>query len=244
MPIKKVKRFFSSEFTATNRALAVAAFSVLALLLAGYQTPPVQSNQSNIVQQAIPPSPTDQENDSSMVEEPSSLDPVRWWDQGKQSPIRELVIETPEQLAARVPKRADPKIVILMYHNIVFGRKGGEYNHDLYNFEHDFVFLRNRTQIIGIDDLPYIKSGEKKLDTGASISIIFPHSICQMSVRTFLLSRFTLCWGDRGGHSFPLCPLIIHYCLVAMEGFSLIYTYVGGTWDPRKRSRCRFCLRR
>lgn len=169
MPIKKVNRFFSSEFTATNRALAAAAFSVLALLLAGCQTPPVQSNQSNIVQQAIPPSPTDQENDSSMVEEPSSLDPVRWWDQGKQSPIRELVIETPEQLAARVPKRADPKIVILMYHNIVFGRTGGEYNRDLYNFEHDLVFLRNRTQIIGIDDLPYIKSGEKKLDTDASI---------------------------------------------------------------------------
>jgi len=99
----------------------------------------------------------------------SYLDPIRWWDQGQQDPIRELAIETPEQLAARVPKRTDPKIVLLMYHNIVFGRTGGEYNRDLYNFEHDLVFLRNRTQIIGIDELPDIQSGKKKLDTDASI---------------------------------------------------------------------------
>lgn len=96
-------------------------------------------------------------------------DAIRWWDQGRQDPLRELVEETPEQLMARVPKRSNPKIVILQYHNIVFGRTGGEYNRDIYNFEHDLVFLRNRTQIIGMDDLPYLKSGEKKLDTDASI---------------------------------------------------------------------------
>jgi peptidoglycan/xylan/chitin deacetylase (PgdA/CDA1 family) len=100
---------------------------------------------------------------------PSYLDPIRWWDQGQQDPIKELAIETPEQLAARVPKRTAPKIVLLMYHNIVFGRTGGEYNRDLYNFEHDLVFLRNRTQIIGLDELPDIQSGKKKLDTDASI---------------------------------------------------------------------------
>lgn len=99
----------------------------------------------------------------------SCLDPIRWWDQGQQDPIRELTVETPEQLAARVPKRGDPKIVVLMYHNIVFGRTGGEYNRDLYNFEHDLVFLRNRTQIIGLDQLTDIQSGKKKLDTDASI---------------------------------------------------------------------------
>lgn len=86
-----------------------------------------------------------------------------------QEPVRELVEESPDQIAARVPTRSDPKIVVLMYHNIVFGRTGGEYNRDLYNFEHDLVFLRNRTQIIGIDELPDIQAGRKKLDTDASI---------------------------------------------------------------------------
>lgn len=100
---------------------------------------------------------------------PSWLDQVRWWDQGMQEPVRELVEESPDQIAARVPTRSDPKIVVLMYHNIVFGRTGGEYNRDLYNFEHDLVFLRNRTQIIGIDELPDIQAGRKKLDTDASI---------------------------------------------------------------------------
>lgn len=99
----------------------------------------------------------------------SYLDSIRWWDQGQQDPIKELTVETPEQLAARVPKRSDPKIIVLMYHNIVFGRTGGEYNRDIYNFEHDLVFLRNRTQIIGLDQLPDIQSGNKKLDTDASI---------------------------------------------------------------------------
>jgi peptidoglycan/xylan/chitin deacetylase (PgdA/CDA1 family) len=99
----------------------------------------------------------------------SYLDLVRWWDIGKQDPAKELMIESREQLAIRIPKRQDPKIVVMMYHNIVFGRTGGEYNRDLYNFEHDLVFLRNRTEIIGLDELVDIKAGKKKLETDASI---------------------------------------------------------------------------
>lgn len=108
-------------------------------------------------------------NNGTTPTETSSFDLIRWWDLGIQDPIKELVEETKEQLMMRVPKRADPKIVVLMYHNIVFGRTGGEYNRDLYNFEHDLVFLRNRTQIIGFDELPYVQSGKIKLDTDASI---------------------------------------------------------------------------
>jgi|GEM_PF-3673738 Predicted xylanase/chitin deacetylase len=133
---------------------------------------------------------------------PSYLDPIRWWDQGQQDPIKELAIETPEQLAARVPKRTDPKIVLLMYHNIVFGRTGGEYNRDLYNFEHDLVFLRNRTQIIGLDELPGIQSGKKKLDTDASIitfddgdlsiyAVVFP-LLKQYDIKATFLSSLIL----------------------------------------------------
>ncbi|MCX8013070.1 MAG: polysaccharide deacetylase family protein, partial [Rectinema sp.] len=99
----------------------------------------------------------------------SYLDSIRWWDQGMQNPAKELVVETPEQLLARVPTRSDPRIVVLMYHNIVFGRTGGEYNRDLYNFEHDLVFLRNRTTIISLDELANIKEGKTALSTDASI---------------------------------------------------------------------------
>jgi peptidoglycan/xylan/chitin deacetylase (PgdA/CDA1 family) len=154
-----------------ERIFAAIALSILFLFLTGCQTAPMQSEQSPTNQQPLSSSPSvpEQENDSFIAEASSYLDPVRWWDQGRQDPVRELVTETPEQLVARVPVRSDPKIVILMYHNIVFGRTGGEYNRDLYNFEHDLVFLRNRTAIIGIDDLPSIKSGEKKLNTDASI---------------------------------------------------------------------------
>jgi peptidoglycan/xylan/chitin deacetylase (PgdA/CDA1 family) len=172
MSIKKVRHYVSREFAAMNKPLFAIAFFSLILLLTGCQTVPRPADQLPTAQKPFPASPPatpDQENDSSMAEAPSYLDSTRWWDQGRQDPVRELVVETPEQLVARVPKRSNPKIVILQYHNVVFGRTGGEYNRDLYNFEHDLVFLRNRTQIIGIDDLPYLKSGEKKLTTDASI---------------------------------------------------------------------------
>lgn len=122
----------------------------------------------------------------------SYLDPVRWWDQGVQNPTLELAEETPDQLVLRVPKRADPKIVVLMYHNIVFGRTGGEYNRDLYNFEHDLVFLRNRTQIIGLDELPYIQSGQKKLDTDASIITFDDGDLSIYAIAYPLLKKYNI----------------------------------------------------
>ena len=68
-----------------------------------------------------------------------------------------------------LPKRADPKIVILMYHNLVYGRTGAEYNRDIYNFEHDLAFLRARFRIIDFHDLVAIAQGEMELDTDAAI---------------------------------------------------------------------------
>ena len=122
----------------------------------------------------------------------SYLDPVRWWDLGVQDASRELVEETKEELLQRVPKRTDPKIVVLMYHNIVFGRTGGEYNRDLYNFEHDLVFLRNRTQIIGFDELPYIQSGKKVLDTDASIITFDDGDLSIYAVAFPLLKKYNI----------------------------------------------------
>lgn len=122
----------------------------------------------------------------------SYLDLVRWWDLGIQDATRELVEETREQLLQRVPKRTDPKIVVLMYHNIVFGRTGGEYNRDIYNFEHDLVFLRNRTQIIGFDELPYLQSGLKKLDTDASIITFDDGDLSIYAVAFPLLKKYNI----------------------------------------------------
>jgi len=153
------------------RILAATAPLALVLFFVGCQTAPVPSTQLPEIQQPVSASHSAkaQENDLFVAGSSSYLDSVRWWDQGKQDPMRELVVETPEELEARVPKRNDPKIVILLYHNIVFGRTGGEYNRDLYNFEHDLIFLRNRSKIIGLDELPSINSGKIKLDTDASI---------------------------------------------------------------------------
>ncbi len=146
-----------------------AVFSVVFLLvgcqtnqrMVSQTTPMLLNSQSDNV--------ASQQEDPSIATSSSHLDATRYWDQDAQDPLRELVMQTPEQLAARVPVRANPKIVILQYHNIVYGRTGGEYNRDLYNFEHDLVFLRNRTRIIGIEDLPAIKSGALKLTTDVSI---------------------------------------------------------------------------
>lgn len=68
-----------------------------------------------------------------------------------------------------LPKREDPKIVILMYHNLVYGRTGNEYNRDIYNFEHDLAFLRARFRIIDFHDLEAIARGNMTLDTDAAI---------------------------------------------------------------------------
>lgn len=78
-------------------------------------------------------------------------------------------VEAAQLDAQEVPERADPKIVVLMYHNLVFGRTGNEYNRDLYNFEHDLAFLRKRFKIIGLDDLIAVREGRMKLSTDAAV---------------------------------------------------------------------------
>lgn len=68
-----------------------------------------------------------------------------------------------------VPEREDPKVVILMYHNLVYGRTGSIYHRDVYNFEHDLIYLRRNFKIIDFYDLEKINSGEMTLTTDAAI---------------------------------------------------------------------------
>jgi peptidoglycan/xylan/chitin deacetylase (PgdA/CDA1 family) len=76
----------------------------------------------------------------------SESPPVRYWSTSGQGllPVQTLVgFDTPSQ----VPPRKDPKLLVVLYHNIVFGRTGNVYNRDLYNFEHDLAFLKRNFTI-------------------------------------------------------------------------------------------------
>jgi peptidoglycan/xylan/chitin deacetylase (PgdA/CDA1 family) len=121
-----------------------------------------------------------------------ALDSLRWWVKADSSPLRELVEETPEQFTARVPVRMDPKIIVMMYHNLVFGRTGGEYNRDIYNFEHDLVFLRNRTKIVGLGDLADIQSGTMRIETDISAITFDDGDLSIYAIAFPILKRFDI----------------------------------------------------
>lgn len=68
-----------------------------------------------------------------------------------------------------LPKRKDPKIVPVLYHNIVFGRTGNIYNRDLYNFESDLGYLKRKYAFLGFQDLVDIHRGTKTIATDATV---------------------------------------------------------------------------
>lgn len=107
---------------------------------------------------------------TSPVAESEAVGAIRYWKQDSKVLAKKAMTVSDEQLADReVPKRSDPKIVVLMYHNLVYGRTGNEYNRDIYNFEHDLAFIRSRFQVIDIHDLIAIKAGKLKLESDAAL---------------------------------------------------------------------------
>ena len=92
-------------------------------------------------------------------EKPASLQPVtissiRYW---KPTTTSEVSVRTvdPTQVQSMAPIRTNPKLLVVMYHNIVYGRTGNIYNRDLYNFEHDLMALRRNFSITDFSDLIY-----------------------------------------------------------------------------------------
>lgn len=78
--------------------------------------------------------------------------PVRYWSTSGQGllPVQTLSgLDAP----SRVPTRKDPKLLVVLYHNIVFGRTGNVYNRDLYNFEHDLAFLKRNFTITNFKNI-------------------------------------------------------------------------------------------
>ena len=83
--------------------------------------------------------------------EPLSTPQVRYW---KPAIPDTLAVQTLTSLESpkQLPVRRNPKLIVLLYHNIVFGRTGNIYNRDLYNFEHDLAFLVRNVKLTNFPD--------------------------------------------------------------------------------------------
>jgi peptidoglycan/xylan/chitin deacetylase (PgdA/CDA1 family) len=93
---------------------------------------------------------------------------VRYWK--PESAGDSLWTVAAQQLAvSNPPKRKDPKIVPVLYHNIVFGRTGNIYNRDLYNFESDLGYLKRKYAFLDFQDLVDIHNGTKTIATDATV---------------------------------------------------------------------------
>ncbi|AEV30093.1 putative xylanase/chitin deacetylase [Sphaerochaeta pleomorpha str. Grapes] len=96
-------------------------------------------------------------NSTYAEEKPAALNPVtissiRYWKPTTNSEISVRTID-PNQLQTTAPVRANPKLLVVMYHNIVYGRTGNIYNRDLYNFEHDLIVLKRNYSVTDFSEL-------------------------------------------------------------------------------------------
>ena len=84
-------------------------------------------------------------------------------------PVRYWAADDTDLIPTTIPTRTDPKIIPLLYHNIVYGRTGNIYNRDIYNFEQDLRFLKKNFAIITFDDLLRIAESTLQITTDATI---------------------------------------------------------------------------
>ncbi|MBN2859190.1 MAG: polysaccharide deacetylase family protein [Sphaerochaetaceae bacterium] len=80
----------------------------------------------------------------------SEAPPVRYWKPVFGELAGDQVLP-PLESTSPVPVRTDPRLLVLLYHNIVYGRTGNTYNRDLYNFEHDLAYIRRNFSITNFD---------------------------------------------------------------------------------------------
>lgn len=93
---------------------------------------------------------------------------VRYWSSGASIGLPTTIVPSPRE-PVRVPVRKNPKVVPVLYHNIVFGRTGNIYNRDIYNFEHDLAFLKRNYLVIDFEELIQINEGRKVIKSDATI---------------------------------------------------------------------------
>ncbi|MGE4453852.1 MAG: polysaccharide deacetylase family protein [Sphaerochaeta sp.] len=78
--------------------------------------------------------------------EASYASSVRYWTE-TQGPSLQV------HSTSAIPSRSEPKLLVLLYHNVVFGRTGNVYNRDLYNFEHDLAFIKRNFAITNFKEV-------------------------------------------------------------------------------------------
>lgn len=61
------------------------------------------------------------------------------------------------------------RIVILMYHDLVDGEPGNIYERKMSDFENDLAWLQDNYQILSMDDLLLIQSGQKELNSNGVV---------------------------------------------------------------------------
>lgn len=57
------------------------------------------------------------------------------------------------------PFRLNPRLLVLIYHNLVFGRTGNEMNRDLYNFVQDLCYLGSQYRFVRFDEIAALSKG-------------------------------------------------------------------------------------
>jgi peptidoglycan/xylan/chitin deacetylase (PgdA/CDA1 family) len=78
------------------------------------------------------------------------------------------LIPDPQSLAAKnLPFRFNPRLLVLIYHNLVFGRTGNEMNRDLYNFVQDLSYLGSQYRFIRFGETADIARGTLPMNSDA-----------------------------------------------------------------------------
>jgi peptidoglycan/xylan/chitin deacetylase (PgdA/CDA1 family) len=79
----------------------------------------------------------------------------------------------PKSLVAKdLPFRLNPRLLVLIYHNLVFGRTGNEMNRDLYNFIQDLSYLGSQYRFIRFGEIEAISRGALPMKADA-VAITF-----------------------------------------------------------------------
>ena len=66
------------------------------------------------------------------------------------------------------PFRLNPRLLVLIYHNLVFGRTGNEMNRDLYNFVQDLCYLGSQYRFIRFGEIAAISRGDLPMNADAA----------------------------------------------------------------------------
>ena len=92
----------------------------------------------------------------------------------------------------QAPARIDPKLLVLIYHNLVFGRTGDIYNRDLYNFEHDLDFLTRNFRVIDFAELLDMREGRTKAATDVAVITFDDGDLSVYAIAYPLLKEYRL----------------------------------------------------